>query len=375
LPSQTTQSRILLATAVAIASAALTERALAQNTPTNAPPPASDVAALQQQLYDPAIKQDQRDAIAQRLLSRPDPAAHKAIADGLQQYGQPSVQLASARALGDSPTADPQFIRPLFALLDTNMPEQTIDAAARGLTAFKADDNVLTQLLDLTRNASDERVRVAAIHAAGTFVDQRVAQTMIDLLDPSAASPRINAAAAESLVYLSGIDAPGTTTEGWRTWWNNNKNKSAVQFRSDIEVTRATAYDRSQSTVADLQAEFLRLLTDQYQRLPANQRPETLIRYLRSPEPAIRVIGCKIIRQSAENADVPQNNVKDQLRGLIGDSNASVRAAAGEALALTNDPQALQPLLTQLNQETDPAAKTALVKALRKAFSESWPGP
>lgn len=338
---------------------------MAQNAGQNAPAPASDVPALQQQLYDPALKQDQRDAVAQRLLSRPDPAAHKAIADGLQQYGQPSVQLASARALGDSPTADPQFIRPLFALLDTNMPEQTIDAAARGLTAFKADDNVLTQLLDLTRNASDERVRVAAVRSAGTFVDQRAAQTLVDLLDPSAASPRVNTAAAESLAYLSGLDAAGTTTEGWRNWWNNNKGKSAVQFRADIELARSAAYDRSQTTVADLQTEFLRLLSDQYQHLSPNQRPDTLIRYLRSPEAAIRVIGCKIVRQSAENADVPQNNVKDQLRTLIGDANPSVRAAAGDALALINDPQALQPLLTQLNQETDPNAKAALVRALR----------
>lgn len=351
----------MLVTAVALATVVRAQTAAL----ISAEPIPTDIAALTRTLTDSTAKQDLRDQAAERLLSRPDPAARTAIVDALTQFGQPGVQLAAARALAGLPTADPKLINVLFPLLDSSSTEALIDSAAHALTAFKSDDNVMLRLLGLARDGNDERVRVAAIHAASTFVDLRVGQTLIDLLDSGIAGPKVNAAAADGLGYFSGLDAAQTTPDGWRAWWNNNRGKSAVQFRADIELSRSKLYDRNQAAVVDLQGEFLRVLSDQYQRLPKDQRADALVRYLKSPEAAVRVVGCRIARQGAENAEVPQASVREQLRQLIGDASPAVRAASAEALALINDPTAFTAILTQLNQETDATARASLIKALR----------
>ena len=353
-------AHMLIASAVFLTAAA---SAQAQTTP--AAIPTTDVPQLKNQLYDVAATQAQHEQAAGRLLVRPDPAARVIIASALLDYGQPGVQLAAARALADNPTNDPQLITPLFALIDPSNTEPLIDAAAQGLTAFKGNADVLTRMIGLAANGSDERIRLAAIRACGTFADKRVVTTLLALMDPAAQPPRINSAAADAMTYMTGLTLPGNDLAAWQAWWQKNQDLSDADFQAKLLQTRSGRYDVTQNTVSDLQGEILRLASDRYQKANRDDRIDLLLRFMQSSEPAVRAIGCRIAEQAAETDVALAQPVKEQLRGLIGDASAAVRLQAAKALALINDADALVPLLTQLNQEPDSAVRAAIAEALR----------
>lgn len=353
--------QLLIALAVADAAAGLL-RAQTAAVPTAAVP-TTDIPALRTALYDPAARPDQREQAAARLLSRPDPAARTVIRVALSEVGQPAVQLAAARALATTPTPDPTLVTPLLALLEPTSPDPLLDATGRALSAYKTDADVLTRLLGLTA-APDERVRVVAIRSAGTFVDKRVADALVPLVDPATNPTRVTRAASSALAYLSGLDA-STDAAGWQTWWTANRGKTDAQFQADLASARSARYDTARQRVTELEDEVGRTLADVYQKAPRDAKVDLLVRYLRSPEPSVRVAGARIARQSAETGDVTPQPIREQLRQLIGDASPAVRYNAAEALALINDADAVVPLLTQLNQETDTAVRAALANALR----------
>ncbi|HEX8339513.1 MAG TPA: HEAT repeat domain-containing protein [Tepidisphaeraceae bacterium] len=354
-------SRVLLLAALA----ALPAGASAQTTP----PPAlaaseiaaSDVPQLVATLNGAQTPQEDRDTAARRLLGRPDPAALAAIVAALDNNAQRGAQLAAARALSLSPRAEPALIPPLLAMLSTATTRPPVEAAAKALTAFKTSDEVLTRLLAVARGGN-ETARVAAIAAAGTFTDKRVAAAMIELVDADV--PATRAAARNALAYLSGLDAATTDGDQWRAWWAENVNKPDAQFRSDLAAARALRYDQARNDLNALADDLGQMLRQQYRSTPSDRQPEMVLQYLKSPSPVVRRIGCAIAADIAGDGRLP-TAVQAQLRTLIGDASPEVRREAAAAMGPLNDAEAFVPLLTQLQQETDPAARVAIATALR----------
>ncbi len=301
---------------------------------------------------------------ARRLLARPGPDARTALRDALIEIRQPNVQLAAAKALAENPTPDPALVTPLFALVDPTSRKDIVDAAFSALGAYKADADVLTRLLSLARDGSDLTIRLAAIKSSGTFVEKRVAQTLLDLIDPSTQPPAINQAAKEALAYMTGMQADATTNDGWRTWWNANRERPDAQFKADLVQSRAGRYDATMQQMNDLEAEVVRMLQEQVQRTPPADRAEVLLRTLRATQPAIRAAGARIVTNAAVNGEFVPPAVKEQLRSLIGDADPDVRRQTALALAVINDADAIVPLLTQLNQETDSTVMAAIAQAI-----------
>ncbi len=353
---------------IAAACSAVQGIAQAQDASTTPTPltaiPESDIAQLRQTLFDSATKHDQRDAAAERLLVRPGDEARTAIRDALMDLSQPAAQLSAVRALSEIPTADPSFITPLFALLEPGARKEVIDAAAMALGSYKDNPDVLTRLLSIARDGSDITVRLAAIRATGTFVEKRVGQSMLNLMNPTAQPQAINQAAKEALSYMVGMDADVTTMDDWSKWWKANQDKSDQQFKADLVQSRANRYDFSRQQLDELQTEIGRMLQEQYQKAVAAQRPEVLIRALRATQPAIRAAGARIAGSAAVGGDFIAPQVKEQMRTLIGDASPNVRRQIALALALINDAEAIVPLLTQLKQETDSSVRAAIAQAI-----------
>lgn len=340
-------------------------RAQEPTTSQTAPIPDTDVPQLRQALLDPASKQEQRDVAARRLLVRPGPDARQSIRDALMQVSLPGAQLAAARALAEIPTVDAQLVNPLFALLDPANKRETIDAAAMAIGSFKDNPDVLTRLLSMAGSGNlDMNVRLAAIKSAGTFVEKRVAQSMLALMDPQAQPPAINDAAEDSLAYMVGFDAETTSAADWAEWWRANEDKPDQQFKADLVQSRANRYDAARMQVEELRREMIGLLEDQYRKATPEQRPELLTRFLRASQPAMRSAGARIIGNAAVAGEFVPPAAKEQLRGLIGDSSAAVRRQVAQSLALINDPEAIGPLLTQLGQEPDPTVRAAIAQAV-----------
>jgi HEAT repeat protein len=106
------------------------------------------------------------------------------------------------------------------------------------------------------------------------------------------------------------------------------------------------------------------VLSDQYQMTPDAQKPDLLLRYLKSSEPSIRTTGARLVFDDAvNNRTIPPAAIA-QLRGMVGDSSPDVRIAVADALRAVNDPASVPPLLTQLAQESEDGVRSAIARAL-----------
>src|SRR5439155_15354816 len=113
-----------------------------------------------------------------------------------------------------------------------------------------------------------------------------------------------------------------------------------------------------------LTEEVRAILADGYQILPATQKPEMLLRYLRSGEPVFRAVGARLVYEDSVNNRTITTATREQLRKMVGDSSPEVRIEVAGALRALNDAGALKPLLTQLAQEPEADVRAALAKAI-----------
>ena len=321
-----------------------------------------DLARLAARLNDPGTTQEARDDAARRLVSRRSPEARQIVADALVNLN-PAPQLAAARAFADDPEPDPALVNPLFAILGTN--RQLTEAAARALANYKSNAEVTTRLIAFAqRPASSEVTRLVVVREIGSIPDRRAAEFLVGIVRDPAASAAARATAAEALVEMTGLAAYGNDPARWEAWWASNAQKPEPQFRADLLPARASRADRVERRLDSVAAALRTIVNEQYRATPAAARPDLLLKHLRADEPQLRAVGAGIVYDEAREGRPPRADVRDQMRELIGDSDAGVRAAVAEAFATINDAASADALLAQLAQETDGGVRASLARAL-----------
>lgn len=326
-------------------------------------PAANDVAALVSLLNNPGISQDERNEAARRLLQRNTDEARAALRGVLVDVGNRGGQLAVAQALASIPTPLEMFKDPLFALLgpDTKLTE----AGAQALANFKGNPEVLNRLANF---ANDRRgrapVRTSTIKALGTLVEKRAAEIIMNLLTRDAEDAEIRNAAADALMQMTGLRANGRDVQVWQQWWAANGGKNDADFKNDLLYSRAARFDQLQLRYSTFRNEVQAQLAAHYQSVAEPQKPEVLVRYLKSPEPEIRTVGARLIHDDAINARPIGAVAKERLREMIGDSAPEVRMEVARAFRVINDADALEALLAQLAQEPNPDVRAELAAAI-----------
>jgi HEAT repeat protein len=336
-----------------------------------APPPRSqeieqfvgrDLSELDARLNDPASPQEQRDDAARRLVSRRSTAARQIIRRALIDVN-PGGQLAAARALAEDPNPDPALIDSLFALIGSN--RQLSEAAARALSNYKERPEVVTRLIDYVRRTrTSEATRIAVIRALGAMPQKRSAEFLVALATSRDETIAVRTAASEALSDLTGLPNGSHEPQRWAQWWSENGNKGAAEFDADLMASRAARYDQRNAQLNDLSHAMEEFIREQYRAAPQAQRSDLLLRYLRRPEPQVRAIGAVIVYEEALDAKPPSAPVREQLRSMIGDGSADVRAAVADALAKINDAESFELLLAQLAQEPNAQVRASLARAL-----------
>ncbi len=322
-----------------------------------------DLDQLAATLNDPQARQDQRDEAARRLVSRQSADARRILANALVDLNQ-GGQLAAARALADDPEPDPELINPLFAALGGN--RALTEATAHALANYRNNPEVLSRLIGIVqrRPSPPEFVREKIVRAVGSIVEKRTAEFLINVIKAPDETPVVRDAAADALADLTGILDYGQDLQRWADWWERIAGASDADFRNDVLPRRSLRYDQLRQRYAQLTGELGSILDEQYQTAAPSQRSDILMRYLKSVEPEVRAVAAGIIKNDAlDNKTIPAA-AKDQLRAMIGDSSAKVRAAAAEALAPINDAASLDALLSQLAQETEGQVRAAIARAL-----------
>jgi len=308
--------------------------------------------------------QAQRDEAAQRLLSRHTAEARKSLHDALVGSDQ-GAQLAVARALSQDPDPDASFVVPLFPLLLEN--QDLAAAAGRALAGYKADQEVLTRLIEYAtaRHNVLDFTRLAAINAIGTIPEKRAAEALWDLLNSPDMSSSIHKAAAAALTNLTGLEENGEDPARWGKWWASVRNTPDAQFRTDIEALQSARLDRLDARYGGLVGAAHDLLADAYNRTNSQaEREEMMLKFLGSPAPEIRKMGAGLLSADVLHGNPVSAAEQQRLRYMIADSDPGVRREVAQAIGNINDPDALDELLAQLKVEPDPTVRAAIAKAL-----------
>lgn len=359
---------MLAATIVASAAPGLAQDA--PNGPTTSPAAApvittveQDIEYLGRQLLDgPDVAT--REEAARRLLQRSDQRAQELVLQALGSFNNRDAQLAAARALPSAQRANPVYIDALFALLGNN--RVLNDAASTALGMYKGSQRVLGRLVDLSRPGADAAVRTAAIRSLGMLVEKDGAEALMMVLTNASEPAALRDAAADALVNMTGLYEYGRSAERWFQWWGANATRNAGEWKLLQLEQRAARYDRTQLLYDRLAEENRVLLDEQVRSLPARDKAPVLMRLLNSSSPAIRAHAAEIVGRQLLAAWPAPPEVRDQLRSMIGDSDANVRARVTQTIFLTADPQAVSPLLVQLQQENDPNVRREIIITLAK---------
>jgi HEAT repeat protein len=364
----------VLATAIGAGLPSLALAQTAPGTPADAPLVLTDaiqqeIQQLSQTLNDPVSSQAQRDEAARRLVERQSDSATAVLRRVLADANNPRGQTSVALALADFPTEDVSFIAPLASLLGPDA--RLTSAAAMALAGYKYNARALKALGDFAHlspvgveGKQREASRIGVLNALGTLPDKRAAAILVDLLRSDLESPAVHNAAADALATLSSQPALGHDAARWLQWWDKASQQTDFDFRTAMLTARAAHADRADRRKESLSGRLQGVLNEQYLATARDQKPAVMARYLADEDPTVRVFGAELVVEEARNANPPTSATREQLRSMIGDSDAAVRTEVAATLRAVNDQEALDALCVQLSQESDTAAKIAQINAL-----------
>lgn len=312
-------------------------------------------------LLSKSAAQADRDEAALQLFSFQTPEARSMLLNALRNGGH-DVLLAVARALADDPHPDPQFVEPLAALLggERNLNE----AAARALARLGNFPAARQHLLEFARDGHESvGSRVAVVHALGSIVDRQVAAELVNLLNDPHEADAIQSAAAAALLDMTGLGDLGSQPDGWKKWFDANSAKPDDAWRLMVYETR----DARLQVIAERHSRILTqldaILTDQFQNAP--DKNAAVMHDMNSPEPEIRAIGARLIRDAFLGGIAVPTDVQEQrLTALVSDSDPQVRLEAARTLKAINYSAAFDAMLAQLSRERNADVKIALIGAL-----------
>lgn len=328
-----------------------------------------EVRELVSRISDDSLIQSRRDEAARKLVGLAGAGASEvrgAVTNLLVNAGNRGGQLAVARALvlpEAGPGQDESLIPLLYALIGTD--RQLTEAAAEALGYYRTSTQVIN-LLTAFATATDkpEPSRAAVIRAMGSFVDKRVAQTLIEQIQSRSQSSVIKSAASDALETMTGLAKVGNGIGEWTRWWEEAAKLDDDAFRTQILLSRASRLDQLQTRYAELSDELLVLLSEGYRLTPDAQKGDRLLGLLQSAQPAIRVAAVRIVTNDAlENRSVP-TSARELLRHMVADPSPEVRMEAVIAIRSMNDSAALDPLLTQLARERVPMVRASMAQTL-----------
>jgi len=331
-----------------------------------------DLAQLRERLlhppggggHDEAAITQTRDEAARRLLSRRSAKAHKILADALADPRLPrEIKISIVKAIADDAQPDPAFVAGLLPLLGT---ERTLsDPTARALAHYPDNAIVRAKLIAAAQDINlPAAVRAGVIRASGAVVSRDVADAMVTLSGDPYQPPAIQNAAADALTEITGVTTLGHDAARWKQWQTANANKPEIVWKADALARRnanAAHYEHAQ---ADFVNELKQILSEQYQRADRDAKFAMVMRLVNSPDAQTREMGVQLVMDAHDTASPFPPQALQRLPELVGDSDADMRLMAANAIKSLNDTDALDALLTQLPQETDPQVQVAQVAAL-----------
>lgn len=360
-----------------------TPRALLAQQPQTQPTPAATsaaptrmigttVAQLRATLSDPTTPPPIRQESARRLVARQSQEARDALRAAITATGNaPGVapaRLAALTALAADPSPDQRIVPDLLRFVTTDTDRAVVEGAAEALAAYKGDTRVASGLAQAATDAKRPvPLRIPAIDALGTMVEQPAAAALVQIVSNAAEPVDVVNEAADALVEMTGLDANGRDPAKWEAWQKQNADRPAAEWKAELLDARSAREDRNRRRLSDAAREMKAIVAEAYQNTPPDARAARLLKYLNSANPEVKAAGAAIAGQLAATA--PGENtpeIRERLLEMIGDADAGVRFDVITTLYNLNiEPEKiLAALLPQFEVEPDPKVRSAIVRKL-----------
>lgn len=321
-------------------------------------------ARLREQLYDRQHLRNQSQA-ALLLVQDRSRDAEQIVRQGLRQTDAPEVFQVLAAALRLS--RDGRFAEELFVVLVEGRAALRQEAAET--LAVLADPVILARLRSLAEDYEAEpAVRQLTIHALGRSGKQAAAGMLVEILGQD---DLLRRAAADALTDLTG-HTYGPDVERWCSWWTSHKdlpNERWLEERLSYQLSRSR---RLEGDLERARAQVVRLQQQLYSRLPAADRLGHLQTLVDHEDPAVRALAvawCAELPATLEAAG--QRSLAELLLRLARDGALEVQRPAALALGRINDPRAFDQVRHLLENSPAPVRAAAAHALAQQAMSPS----
>lgn len=334
-------------------------------------------------LLDPQASADQRRRWAELLFAFDTPATRGLIVDLLQHPNQPSAQqtlceVLAERPLPVSPSLDRDVIDPLLLLLDSE--RESLRGAAADALAQLGGPEVAKKLGSLAGNAeAPMNQRLAAIDALAVRVYRReVVGVLMPLLGSQ--EPLIVERVVAAIEPAS-RETIGQDVQRWRHWWGDKQVmtdqawlENQLQITQDRlrSVEQAMGEQRldSQRRIAGLAQKLAGFQRDAFRSLGAEGQENQLTEWLADPLAEVRQTALGIIKaRIADEGQRPSGEVLEALLGLLAEGSPGTRREVLLIVQTLSAPEVVAAVLSRLDQESNPAMRVPLFKAIGKLVS------
>ncbi len=301
-------------------------------------PSADDPTRLREMLHDRQRPRNQSQA-ALLLVQGRWPEAEEIVRQGLKQTDSPEVFLSLADAL--RLCRDDRFTDELLAALAGG--RTPVRQAAADTLAVLADANTLLRLQSLIEDSqADVAARQAALETLGR--SGRKAAVVVLLEQLGSAEEPLRRAAADALAELSGQNLGGDTGI-WRAWWQAHKDLPADRWLEERLAYQSSRARRLDGDLDRAKGQLVQLHQQYYARLPAADRVGHVQTLADHEDPAVRALAVSWSSELLPSSDsVGQRALADLLLRLCHDGNVGVQLPATLALGRVTDLRAFEQL-------------------------------
>jgi HEAT repeat protein len=328
--------------------------------------PSPDPARLRELLYDSQHPRTQSSA-AQLLVQLHSTDSQEIIRQGLKQTDSAEVFLALSEALRT--TRETAFVDELLLGLASN--QASIRQSASETLSELADAAVIQRLQSVAEDPrTDPLARQAAISALGRSGQKSAVPALLTQL--SSVDDNLRRFAGDALAELTG-QAYGLDVVRWRGWWEMHKDISEDRWFAQRLAYQVGRSHRLEGELDRARTQILRLHQQLYARLPAGDRLSHVQGLVEAEDPLVRGLAVTWCTELLAGADsVGQHSLTEILMKLSRDGNPEIQRSAVLALGRAKEPQACDQLRVLLRQGPAPI-RAAAARALAQQVKGTGP--
>ena len=317
---------------------------------------------LSSQLTDRSRSKQARIEAAKLLLQRNYPQAIRILQERMIDNSDPTCQIAICQAIIQTGIARKQFVAPLLAILKNSSNPAVRASAADALIVhrrFGSLDRMIKLLMDRKTNPN---TKITIISALSKTLDKRAVEALVVLTADRDKSVRHSACMA--LVEMTNITTFDEDSKKWKSWWENNKQKSDEAWTMELAKNLIRRNIALSSENSKLRQRLANTMEELFITTAPKRRDALILKMLKDKLAEVRLVGIKAAKQYINAGAKPSKELRKEILAKITDTDSRIRAIAALLLPSISRKDAATILHERLKVEKSPRVRKALYESL-----------